>query len=344
MRLIPFSGGVMNDESQKSNRDPNKIDFPDSLFGENQDVKPFGSTTRTPSLIALDLDSRRNMGIVLGIIAVLCCLIVAFSASGFYYIKESSQAWNAQNTATAEVIAQAVATNKAYATGTAVALSTQLQATAVAQATLNANTTATLIAHRTERANYPFIETFDDNKKAWDIAKRASGFFTYEISVKNGVYSWEFAAAKKTFAFWGNYKSQESLKDFDVYVDGVLKEGDPENYCYGLVFRESPDGVDYGAYTFEICENGQYSIFHYNKEKGWNGISGWQASNAIKAGDWNRLEISARGSHFVFTVNDVQIFEMDDDRQAEGYLSLLVNIHKEAPGKIWLDNFGLRIP
>lgn len=351
----------MNDESQKPAQDLNKIDFPDSLFGENKPVEPSGLTTPPP---AAPDDSRRNLGIVLAIVTILCCLIVALGAGGYYLINESSRAQNAQNTVTAAAIAQSVATNQAYAKGTLVAQATQSQATAMAQATLeanltvtaaaqvqataaaqaalDANTTATVIAHQTERANYPFIETFDNNKKAWATGKSDSELYAGTKSVENGAYIWDITGVKETFITWENYKSQKALGDFDVSVDGMLKAGDPANYCYGFMFREAPEGFEHGAYVFDVCESGSFETSYYNKADGWQQISGWQTSDAIKAGDWNRIEISARGSHFVFTVNDVQIFAMDDSRQATGYLSVMLDVLDKSPGTVWFDNFGLQ--
>ncbi len=345
----------MNDESQKPAQDLNKIDFPDSLFGENQNVEP--SKLIIPAPPFRESNSRRDLGIVLGVVAILCCLVVALSMGGFYLINENSRVQDAQNTATAEVIAQAVATNRSYATGTAIAVGTQSQATAIAQATLDANatataavaqatqnarSTATVSARQTERANYPLIETFENNKKAWYTGEKDGEFFAGKRLIENGAYRWEIDVVKQTFVAWANYESQEALGDFDVYVDGILKVGDPENYCYGFLFRESPEGFDEGAYTFEVCEGGSFSVSYYTKENGWEQISGWLTSEAIQAGDWNTLEISARGRHFVFTVNEVQIFEMEDDRQPTGYLSLLIDVLEEAPGTIWFDNFGLQ--
>jgi len=347
----------VDDKLQTPEPGRNKIDFPDSLFGENQAAEPSALKSPAPPLVAPD--SQRNLGIVLGMVASFCCLAVALSVGGFYLFNEDQRSQAAQSTVTAEAIAQAVATNRSYATGTAVARGTQLQATAVAQATLEAGLTATAAAaqatqrirstatagaRQTARAGYPFIETFDENKNGWYTGESDGELYTGEKSIENGVYAWEVTAVKETFVSWASYNARAALGDFDVYVDGILKEGDPGNYCYGFLFRESPEGFEFGAYTFEICESGSYSVNYYTKETGWKPISGWQTSEAIRAGDWNRLEISARGAHFVFTVNEVQIFEMEDDRQSQGYLSLLIDVYSEAPGSVWFDNFGLQTP
>jgi hypothetical protein len=301
----------MSDESRKPDQE-------DNLSGGNKGVEPSGLITSSPNAY----NSWRQLGFALVIFTILCGVVFAISAGGFYLINENNRIQNVQNTATVEV--------------------------AQTQATPDANIAATPVAYQTEPANYSFVETFDNNERDWYVGKLVDGeFLSWKNFIENGVYIWEFTNLKqdslwKHYTSGGSYQPPKVLGDFDMYVDGIMKEGDPAHYCYGLIFRESPEGIEHGAYRFGMCGDST-EISYYNKENGWEQIVGGLTSVSIKAGDWNRLGVSARGSHFVFTVNNAHIFEMDDDRRATGYISVFVDVLDNlVPGTVWFDNFSLQ--
>ena len=62
--------------------------------------------------------------------------------------------------------------------------------------------------------------------------------------------------------------------------------------------------------------------------------------NALKPSDWNRIEIIAREDHFTFIINNIEVFEMSDNRLKAGGLGLFIDVDKENPAVIWFDNFG----
>lgn len=118
------------------------------------------------------------------------------------------------------------------------------------------------------------------------------------------------------------------------FVDGPL--GD---VCGGLVFRKSTKGWDNGAFIFTICNDSSFKV-EYHGENGWEYVSNWEDNDVIRRSDWNRIEISARGNDFIFTINNEVVYELLDDRLEEGGLAIIIDIRDKNPAVIWFDNFG----
>jgi hypothetical protein len=133
------------------------------------------------------------------------------------------------------------------------------------------------------------------------------------------------------------------MEDFDVYVDTKIKTADgiPMDACSGFIFRTASLDWEAGTYTFSVCNDSYFDVDYYEQGE-WDVISDWTYSESIRVEEWNRLGVSARGSHFTFLINNEIIFEMTDDRQAKGGLGLLIEVNEEKPVSIWFDNFGLQ--
>ena len=219
-------------------------------------------------------------------------------------------------------------------------ISVSATSTAVAVATQQAAMTATVIAHTTEQAQYEFIEHFDDNSGRWFVGKiEKNTYWDGSMQIKDGVYIWKVDEVKKTFAQRIDFFHEFSIKDFDAYLDTKFVDGKFGNVCAGLVFRRSFKGWDQGAYIFSLCNNSTFEI-QYHGENGWENISGRQFKKVIQSSDWNRLEISARGNHFIFTINNEEVYELTDDREKGGALEMIIDIRAKNPAMLWFDNLG----
>ena len=96
-----------------------------------------------------------------------------------------------------------------------------------------------------------------------------------------------------------------------------------------------------GAYTFSVCNDSYFGVSYYEQGE-WEPMSGYMYSDVVRHGDWNRLEVSARGDHFTLTINHTVVYETTDDRQPIGGLALLVEVNETNPVTIWFDNFGFQ--
>jgi len=211
--------------------------------------------------------------------------------------------------------------------------------TAFAVATQEVRATATAAARITEQADYEIVETFSTNSEHWEYGAQNSEYWTGSKVIANGVYIWNVDKVKKTFISRQGFYRGKSSKDFDVYVDTKIVEGNPGEVCTGLLFRTTLRGWQNGTYAFSLCNNSYFEI-NYRDIAGWESISGWQYSDVIHPSDWNRIEVNARGDHFTLRINHAVVFEFTDDRQPEGGLGMFIGIKEENPAVVWFDNFG----
>jgi len=219
------------------------------------------------------------------------------------------------------------------------AASANQTATAVINATQQANATSTAVARATEQAQYEVIDRFQAESDFWFVGQQNNEYWRGDVTIKDGAYIWNVEEVKKTFIWWGDFYLGEHIKDFDVYVDIKFMDGSLGNVCSGLIFRRSPDGWDAGEYTFSICNDSHFRIFYHDKDQ-WDPIADWVSSDAIRPEDWNRVEVSARGNNFTFTINHTLVFEATDDRRKEGELAVFIDFSEKTPAAIWFDNFG----
>jgi len=220
-------------------------------------------------------------------------------------------------------------------------ISTNATATGIAVATQQAQATATAIARLTEQEQYKFIERFDKDSARLFFGTQKNEYWEGEVKVQDGVYVWDVEKVNKTFVYWGDMYEKDTIKDFDAYVDIKFIEGPYGDVCGGLIFRKSLKGWNHGAYSFSICNDSHLEIYYHGAD-GWDSVTNWLHSDSIYPADWNRIEVSARGDQFVFTVNNQLVFEMSDDRQKEGGLAVFIEIEEKSPSIIWFDNFGFQ--
>ena len=224
-------------------------------------------------------------------------------------------------------------------------ISANATSTAVVAATQRASLTSTAIVRATKQSQYKFIDRFDSYSTSaqWTHGAQNDDYWEGSVRITDGVYIWEVDKVKKTFVWWTDFAHGFQMRDFDTYLDVKFVEGSRGDVCGGLVFRKSSKGWDKGAFIFTICNDSSFKV-EYHGENGWEYVSNREDNHAIRPADWNRIEVAARGSHFVFTINNEAVYELTDDRQAEGSLAILTDIRAKNPAVIWFDNFAYQIP
>lgn len=218
-------------------------------------------------------------------------------------------------------------TAAAYATSTAIVLGTQ-----------SAQSTATAIVRSTELAGYEIIDRFDTNANHWFVGDSDSSYWKGSTAIKDGVYMWYVEDVKKGFIDWADFPGNDYIKNYDTYIDTKIESSLTSKDCSGLIFRKAPLGWDTGGYTFMVCNGGYFNVYYHNYESGWQKIAS-QYHSSIRPLDWNRLEVSANGSYFVFRINNQVVYETDDDRQATGGVALIIDVD-DPETNILFDNFG----
>lgn len=221
-------------------------------------------------------------------------------------------------------------------------ISSNATATAAVIATKQVQATETAVARLVEQDKYEYIERFDRISGDWFVGKDKSSYGDVDVSIQDGVYIWKINDPKGYIQGEDFYRKTTSLKDYDIYVDLKFVETPrTEDTCAGLTFRKSIAGWDGGAYVFFICDDGYYEVEYFESDT-WESIQPQKYSDAIRIRDWNRIEVSALGDHFTFTINNTRVFETVDDHHDRGGISLYIDAPEGTPSVIWFDNFGFQ--
>ncbi|HXD11419.1 MAG TPA: family 16 glycoside hydrolase [Anaerolineales bacterium] len=218
-------------------------------------------------------------------------------------------------------------------------ISANATSTASVNATEQALGTATALVHTADQDLYEFIERFDQVSARWFVGVYDKRYSDARIAIRDGVYIWDIANSKDYTLATDFYKGNK-LKDFDVYLDSkFVKSSKAGKVCSGFDFRRPSQAWTNGAYIFTICNDSHYEIQFYDAS-GWQVITYSDYENLIHLSEWNRIEISARGEHFEFFINNSTVFEMTDDRLEAGSLGIFIDLDKDNSAEIWFDNFG----
>ncbi len=221
------------------------------------------------------------------------------------------------------------------------AISANATSTDFAVGTRQAKVTATAVARASAQAQYSFIEPFDDNSRGWFAKTVDDEYMRGSIAIEGGTYVWDIREVKKPFSYWANFPLGNSFKDFDMYVDFKVADDAPDNVCGGFVFRSASTDWEKGAYIFSVCKSSYFYVSYYKQGK-YEDITNWMRSRNVQTFGWNRLEMSARGSHFTFLINGNTEYEMNDDRQKTGGLALVIAVNTKEPVRVFFDNFGFQ--
>ena len=209
----------------------------------------------------------------------------------------------------------------------------------------NARTTATVAAMIDERANFDFIDRFDDNRNVWSAESADDEYYRGEYGVMNGQYRWNFAEVKQGFSLRGlKSTGQLYMTDFDMYVDGQSRQDGEGLPCYGLDFRDTLVDNHHSNYVFQVCNGNEFAVFYFDGPSSeWTLLRSWKPSPMIQPSGWNTLGVIARKNHFKFLINNVVVDEMDDDRLNTGMVGVFIDVTQGTNRSISFDNFYLQV-
>lgn len=257
-------------------------------------------------------ESWRRDCLFAGVMLVICCMFITGLISIPLWLSNQNQ----------KIIS-------ANATSTAFAVATQQQ-----------HATATAVARLAEQDGYEYVERFDRPSGYWFVGLYEP-FGEAQISINDGIYLWDVIDSENS-TFSVEFSKKNKIKDFDIYMDSKFVKGSTRNaVCSGFFFRKPSINWSNGVYVFTICNDAHFRVDYYEKDQ-WQTITFSEYENAIRPLDWNRIEVSARGDDFTFTINNIEVFEMSDDRLKEGSLGIFIDAGKNTSAVIWFDNFGFQ--
>jgi hypothetical protein len=267
-----------------------------------------------PPLVDQNDDNKILIVILLSILGVICLFTLGATLVTFYMVNTVKQERKSY-----------LVTQQAYASSIAV------------------SATSTAVYQATQVAGYEFFDDFDDNENKWAYGHEDDEYWRGTLSVRDGAYIWDMREFYQDSSLsWRDYQDNYPITDFDLSVDAKLATPNAQNICYAVVFRSSFDALYDGAYVFSVCDCGQFSV-EFDSDLGNDTVfTPWTQSSSIRSGDWNTLAVSARGDHFILSINNIIVNELTDSRRGSGYVYLLMRHFDTTPGTIMFDNFGLQ--
>jgi hypothetical protein len=217
----------------------------------------------------------------------------------------------------------------------------QAGSTATAEA-FSSQSTATAVARESAIAAYDYYDPFIEDINNWRVGAEDNEYWQGSITIKDGAYTWQVASVKQSFVTWSEFKPLANLVDFDLALRIRRVLGEPQQACFGILFRQASGGIDAGTYILSVCDNGYYKVLYYDAQNGWDVLQDWTQTEALIEGDWNLLEVSARGEDFTVWINHQPILTFSDSRLPSGRASILLDLYGEAPVQIECDFFALQ--
>jgi hypothetical protein len=180
-----------------------------------------------------------------------------------------------------------------------------------------------------------FAEYFDSDANGWATGEFEDDYTYDEITLEEGVYRLNIEATQS--AYVEQELPDQSFSDFVLTVEATPRDTD-EHYSYGFSFRIDED---YNSYTFEIGNDGLYTIQVYDGE--WRTLKDWSSAEAINVGETNELMVIADGDSLTFFVNGVQLTQLEDDTLSAGTVGLVVEIFEaDSSATVDFDNLIIR--
>jgi len=185
--------------------------------------------------------------------------------------------------------------------------------------------------------HHQFLDTFDSNTNQWDMGDFSDDYATGNTSLSNGKYRWTILALKGVNWYSGRVDTI-ALSDFQLTLEGQMISG-PQTAGYGVYFRG--DGTN--GYFF-LIQDGRQAFYFARYEGAWVQLINLTKTDAIKPGAVNQLTVLAKGSHFVFYINGVQVGATDDDQLSGGQAGISVELPAGDAAVFDFDNFRVGEP
>ena len=117
-----------------------------------------------------------------------------------------------------------------------------------------------------------------------------------------------------------------------------LRNVQPTYNSHGLIFNVAEDWCHF--YSFEIDPNGNYGIFRYSSENGWN-LLHVDSSPFINTGNaQNKIEIRRDGPTIAVYANNHLLTAVNDDSyMGIHYVGLIVSTYDQGHVEVRFDNF-----
>ena len=174
-----------------------------------------------------------------------------------------------------------------------------------------------------------FVDDFENPNSGWPVDHDSSATFGY---VDGGEY--------QIIAYYSNMTAAVRIpsKSENFRLGVELRNVQPTYNSHGLIFNVAEDWSHF--YSFEIDPNGNYGIFRYSSENGWN-LLHVDSSPFINTGNaQNKIEIRRDGPTIAVYANNHLLTAVNDDSyMGIHYVGLIVSTYDQGHVEVRFDNF-----
>lgn len=183
------------------------------------------------------------------------------------------------------------------------------------------------------RQESPWADDFSDPASGWQAESDTSA----EVGYHEGVMRILVRAPNRLA--WAS--AGRDFSDFHLAVEATHVDG-PDDNEYGVLVRMQD--ADH-FYRFSISGDGYYSVSKYDGEE-WMALDGdWTPSEAIRLGAVaNLLEVVCQGATMTFSVNGVQLAQVEDSSYSRGDIGLYAGSFFEPDVEVQFDNLRVEGP
>ncbi len=157
------------------------------------------------------------------------------------------------------------------------------------------------------------------DSKLWGIGKFSLSGSNGTRELVDGRYHYEIEATQSTTVY--EVPKVSYPPNYTVWLRSRRVSGD-DGALYGMTYRYQDPGNNYTL----LMGNENFFRVNLNYQNKVTTLVGWSEIPSIHPNDWNKIAVSAEGSHFTVFINDQYIGEFDDDHLSNGRVGLAFNL------------------
>jgi hypothetical protein len=187
-------------------------------------------------------------------------------------------------------------------------------------------------------SSWPIVmqESFDSNDANWSVGKFENEYITYNKSVEDGKFIWNFRPKQDNVWYW-EVSPLFAYKNFYLSVRTRRVPGADTYTDYGLLFKKQGNRV----YTFRIDDKQYYTVDFYD-DGTWTDFIGWTRISEINPTNVNILTLIVIEDEMNFFINNKHVGTVISNLVNDGNVGFTIGGDTGDQVTLEFDNFELR--